>query len=464
MALLKKMWRLNIVTFCPGKDQWRAVWRRRLAGLFGAVVAGGIAIVPAAAEIGGGETGMEEGEARLLSPRFKAPPAFSKLLIDADTGVVLSADQPRKRWYPASLTKLMTLYLTFEALQAGQIALTDALPISKEAAWQSATRLGLKAGEKISVEQAILALILRSANDASVVLAEQISGSEEAFGQRMNAKARMLGMEDSQFINATGLPGPGQFTTAKDMAILARALLRDFPTYYAYFGHRHMVFHKHSLPTINGILSSYAGADGLKTGFTCAAGYNLVASAERGGQRLIGVVLGSPSRSQRMQQVIRLLDQGFQKRTVAGPQGAGGDNQNLLSLRRLESLPPDRAQQLAPPLFSERECIRSANRLAPGAVTGNGGIHGWGVILGSFPKKADAQAALSAARKSSRAARQGQLYIPKRERAGIKAFQALLVGFTQAEAATACKELWAANHYCLVLNPQRLKNPKASWQ
>src|SRR5690242_6501576 len=206
-------------------------------------------------------------------PAGAAPAPQSSIVVDAVTGAVLSSSDPTALWRPASLTKLMTLYITFEELAAGRLKLSDMLTVSSYAAAMPPTELGLIKGEKVSVETAILGTITRSANDAAVVLAERIGGDETSFASRMTATARRLGMTGSNFHNASGLPDPEQTTTARDMALLARALIRDFPQYYHFFSARSMSYLGGSLPSINAILYLYPGADGLKTGFTCSSGY-----------------------------------------------------------------------------------------------------------------------------------------------------------------------------------------------
>src|SRR5208282_1168561 len=203
------------------------------------------------------------------------------------------------RTHPASLTKMMTLYLTFESLESGQLHKTQSLRVSAHAASQQPSKLELAAGETITVEQAILALTVKSANDAAVVLAEAIGGSESEFAQTMTQKARELGMTGTTFRNASGLPNPGQVTTARDMAKLARALIRDYPQYYGYFSAREFTFQGNEIPTHNHVLVEYEGADGLKTGYIHSSGFNLVTSAVRNGRRLIGVVMGGQTSSQR---------------------------------------------------------------------------------------------------------------------------------------------------------------------
>jgi D-alanyl-D-alanine carboxypeptidase (penicillin-binding protein 5/6) len=233
------------------------------------------------------------------------------ILIDADTGKILYEEEASHPWYPASLTKSMTLYMTFSALAEGRIQLQDLMTTSYHAAHQSPSKLGLRAGETLSVEDAILAIVTRSANDASVVLAEYLGGSEDNFAVKMTAKAHALGMYDTSFMNATGLPHTWQVTTARDLGLLALKLMRDFPNFYPYFGARSMYFRGRELPGINKFTAKYPGAEGMKTGYTCGSGYNLMSSAQQNGKRLIGVIMGGMSSAQRYELMIEMMDNGF---------------------------------------------------------------------------------------------------------------------------------------------------------
>lgn len=233
------------------------------------------------------------------------------LLIDADTGNVLYELEANQSWYPASLTKLMTLYMTFSALESGRLRLSHEMNVSSHAAHQPTSKLGLTPWETISVEDAILALITRSANDAAVVLAEEIAGTEQQFAIKMTSTAHSLGMYGSHFMNATGLPHDWQTTTAHDMALLALRTMRDFPQYYPYFAADGMYFNGREYRGINKFTANYPGAEGMKTGYTCGSGYNLVASAHQSGKRLIGVVLGGKSSSERYEHMFTMMDMGF---------------------------------------------------------------------------------------------------------------------------------------------------------
>lgn len=233
------------------------------------------------------------------------------LLIDADTGNVLYEMEANQSWYPASLTKLMTLYMAFSALESGRLRLSDQLNVSPNAARQPTSKLGLRTWESISVEDAIIAIITRSANDASVVLAEALGGTERQFAVKMTSTAHNLGMYGSHFMNATGLPHDWQTTTAHDMALLAMRIIRDFPQYYGYFRADSLYFHGRELRGINKFTAHYPGAEGMKTGYTCGSGYNLVASASLAGKRLVGVVLGGMSSGERYEHMFTMMDTGF---------------------------------------------------------------------------------------------------------------------------------------------------------
>ena len=217
------------------------------------------------------------------------------IVIDADTGQVLGQMNADAITYPASLTKMMTLYLTFEALNAGKLQLNQYLPVSAEAANKSPTKLHLLPGDSVQVQDLILGVVTRSANDAAAVLAEGMAGSEWAFAERMTQKAGQLGMTTTVYRNASGLPDPEQYTTARDVAQLALALYHDFPREYRYFATRQFYFRGNFITNHNRLLEWYEGADGIKTGYIGASGFNLAASAVRNGHRLIGVIMGGPS-------------------------------------------------------------------------------------------------------------------------------------------------------------------------
>jgi D-alanyl-D-alanine carboxypeptidase len=243
----------------------------------------------------------------------------SAIVIDADNGNILHEVDANQPWFPASLTKVMTLYMTFDALKEGQISLHDTLTASWHAASQPNSKLGLRQGEKLTARDAILAVITRSANDAAVVLGEELGGTEENFGAMMTAKAHSLGMSSSRFMNATGLPNGLQVTTSRDLAILAWRIQRDFPAYYQFFSAQSFDYKGTTLRSINAFVKNYPGAEGMKTGFTCGSGYNLMASAHQNGQRLIGVVLGGMTSKERYQLMTQIMDTSFAKRFSDNP-------------------------------------------------------------------------------------------------------------------------------------------------
>ncbi len=241
------------------------------------------------------------------------------IIIDADNGNVLHEVEATQSWYPASLTKLMTLYMTFDALKAGQIHLYDTLTASTHASQQPNSKLGLRRGEHLTVEDAILAIITRSANDASVVLAEHLGDTEENFAVNMTAKAHSLGMYNSHFMNATGLPNNWQVTTSRDMAVLAWKAQRNFPEYYHYFAAHSFNFKGAELRGINKFTANYPGAEGMKTGFTCGSGFNLIGAAHQNGKHLIGVVMGGMTSKERYQLMMQKMDTGFANLTSVEP-------------------------------------------------------------------------------------------------------------------------------------------------
>ncbi|HEX4303311.1 MAG TPA: D-alanyl-D-alanine carboxypeptidase family protein [Rhizomicrobium sp.] len=249
--------------------------------------------------------------------RLTDPDLDAALAVDEATGRVLyarNADAPR---HPASLTKMMTLYLLFETLRDRAVRLDTAFRVSANAAVQPRSHIRLRAGETISAEMAIQAIAVGSANDAAVTVAEALGGSEAHFAQMMTAKARQLGMAHTVFHNATGLPDDLQQTTATDLAVLARHLIHDFPQYFGYFQMQQMTWRGEDYNTHNSLLANYAGADGIKTGYTDASGYNLVGTAQRGGRRVIAVVMGGLTAEKRDEAMVALLDDSFAVAPVA---------------------------------------------------------------------------------------------------------------------------------------------------
>lgn len=363
----------------------------------------------------------------------------ASIVVDVDQGTVILEDDASHLWYPASLTKMMTVYLAFEAIEAGKLAFTDTLVASKHVAAQPDSRIGLDTGEKMTVREAILAVITQSANDAAVLLAERIGGSEGDFALTMTARARQLGMSSTVFRNASGLPHEEQKTTARDMALLAVRLMQDFPQHYELFNTRSFSYKGISYGNINSILTNYPGADGLKTGFTCGSGYNLVASAKREDHRLVGVLLGAGSGSERTAAMVKLLNAGFAKVKTSAPP--------LL----LASLEPAPAVAIEPPPFRLKasECA-----LGSGIAGRTRKLPGWGLLFGAFRDEAQARKHVELMRtRLQPALRGGQIAVVPRQVEDVKTWRALLVGLKQVDAVNACLYLIKSNNVCLVQSP-----------
>lgn len=378
------------------------------------------------------------------------------LVVDADSGQVIIAEEPNALWYPASLTKMMTVYVAFLDIKAGKHRLDETVTVSPTAASQLPVKFGFRIGEKITLQQAINAAIVASANDAAVAVAEQIGGTESNFAARMTETARRLGMSRTIFRNASGLPDAEQVTTAADMARLALALLHDFPDYYHFFSDRSVTINGRSLPTVNGILVNYQGADGIKTGFTCGAGYNLVASAKHGDRRLVGVLLGSGNRGERASEMAALLNSGF------------ASTGSKLPLLQDLSLKIDVSDQAPPPTRLKAGECETSTVVAGNASAGSGVIRlaGWGTVFGSYSSIGEAQKAIASARRQLPASLAGKALpaIVRKDYEGTSRYSALLTGFGQVDAGRACKALWDSNAYCLALSPQVLGNPRAVWR
>ncbi|MDY6925144.1 MAG: serine hydrolase [Pseudomonadota bacterium] len=237
---------------------------------------------------------------------------YAAIVVDAVSGEVLFARHADSRRYPASITKVMTLYMAFEALTEGRVKLDDVITVSPRAASQPPSKLGLAAGQTITLDDAMKATAVRSANDMAVAIAEHVGGSQERFAAQATLKARELGMTQTRYVNPNGLPDARQVSSARDLAILARAVMRDYPQYYRYFGLHDWAYQGREYRNTNGLLRQGLGYDGLKTGYTNASGYNLAATAVRDGRRLITVVLGGRSTASRNSHVAALMDTGFE--------------------------------------------------------------------------------------------------------------------------------------------------------
>ncbi|KQZ99780.1 D-alanyl-D-alanine carboxypeptidase [Mesorhizobium sp. Root157] len=302
------------------------------------------------------------------------------IVVDANTGKTLYASNANARRYPASLTKMMTLYLTFEALAKGKITKSTQVPFSANASAEPPTKLGVRKGSSVSVETAILSMVTKSANDSSTAMAEMLGGSEANFAQMMTAKARALGMNGTVFRNAHGLPNPGQFTTARDMATLGIALREHYPQYYDYFSQRSFMYGRQRINGHNRLLGRIKGVDGIKTGYTRASGFNLVSSVAVDGRRLVAVVMGGTSGASRDNQMAKLINAYLPKASKRG----GGD-----LIAKIDDNSPVRA--LAKVILPKRDAPTPDSRPDAGEVVVASAAPA--LVAAPEPKKAVAAAA-----------------------------------------------------------------------
>ncbi|HEY1382521.1 MAG TPA: D-alanyl-D-alanine carboxypeptidase family protein [Dongiaceae bacterium] len=376
----------------------------------------------------------------------------ANIVVEAGTGAVISADAANHLWYPASLTKLMTVYVALSEIEAGRLSLDDKIKVSRHAASQHPVRFGLRPGQTITVRQAINATIVASANDAAVALAEKVAQTEDAFATRMTEMAKELGMTRTVFQNASGLPVDGQVTTARDLAVLAVAFLDHFPQHYPLFAQRSVTIGKRSRGTVDSILGAYEGADGMKTGFTCASGYNMVASAERDGRRLIGVVLGSRNGGQRSKDMKRLLDAGF---AGSAPPAATLVDYAAQMTDADDGAPPvvlNGGNCTAPQLIGSDVIIDSPAELS-----------GWAAVLGDYRSRGKAQQALETAQtRLANTARGGRPAVIKQGANGLTRYSVMLAGLKQSSAQKACQVLAKQKTYCVALSPKILQTRYAS--
>ena len=249
--------------------------------------------------------------------------ANPSLLFDLQSGQVLSHEDAFQRWYPASLTKLMTAYVTFRAIEAGELELTSPIKVSKNSASEQPAKMGYKPGSVMNLDNALKMMLVRSANDIAMAIGENVGGTKEGFVARMNAEAARLGMTDSHFANPNGLHAEDQYTTAHDLALLVMALRREYPQYTSYFSIEGLLAGKKKLGSFNLLVGRYTGADGMKTGFICPSGFNMVGSATRDGRTLVAVILGEKSPVTRAEAAARLLDQGFANPNIGAQTVAG---------------------------------------------------------------------------------------------------------------------------------------------
>jgi len=363
----------------------------------------------------------------------------ASIVVDFETGQVLHAVNPDTRNYPASLTKMMTLYVAFDAIKRGKLSMTQQLPVSKRAAAARPSKLGLAPGSTITTREAMLAMVTKSANDAAVVVAEAIAGSEYKFSRLMTQKAREIGMSKSNFRNASGLPNRRQLSTARDMATLAKHLLTDFPDHYGLFSTPEFEFNGQTYRNHNALLESYPGVDGMKTGYTRASGYNLVASARRNGHRVIGVVFGGRSSAARNARMRDLLDAAFAKLEMPDTgkptmaKVAGSASAASIVVARNDALrKPDTPTALD---FSSKA--------------------GWGIQVGAFKDDAPARnAANKAALQLRRNVRNtAQVVVVQVQQGDETIYRARLLGLSRNTANEACRRLQSRKLSCVPVPP-----------
>lgn len=365
---------------------------------------------------------------------------YSALVVEPESERVLYEFEPDALRHPASLTKMMTLYLVFEALARGRISLHDTLWASRHCTTRPPSKLGLKNGDPLTVEQGILALVTQSANDAASAIAEGLAGSEPAFAEVMTRKAHQLGMTRTVFRNASGLPDPMQVTTAWDMFRLGKALVKQFPQYYTYFSTSSFEFGGRTFRNHNHLLDRYYGADGIKTGFINSSGFNLVASARRDGQRLIGVVFGGRTARQRDDHMQEILDDGFGQLNGLPARTYLATREKMLPAALFKHADDDPALLTGMYRDESFESARPARSEKPHAREPKSSP--WQIRLGEFTREQAAEQQVSRARKLTPSAfRQGRVAITAHQRRGQKLYVAYVTGMSRDEAGKTCQVL-----------------------
>jgi D-alanyl-D-alanine carboxypeptidase len=372
------------------------------------------------------------------------PSAF--LALDLESGSVIAEHHGGAPHHPASLTKMMTAYVAFSAIDGGKVSLEDVIAVSDRASSQGGSILGLGRGERITLGTALKAMIVRSANDAAVAVAEHVAGSESAFAIRMTEQAARLGMISSAFRNATGMTAPGHVSSPRDMALLAMALGRDFPRFRPLFSSREVAWKGQVLPTVNGFLGAYAGAEGMKTGFTCSAGYNLVAIAHRGGRRAMAVLMGAGSSAERLAAIRRLMDQALTASPAAGRPLSGLPNGN--------GSPPDRSLEACGiargASVSGPEARQARQRPMP---------PGWGLEVAFGRDLGKVRRELNTVHRELRQRLGGgSAMVVIRPRDGMLRYRGLIVGLAERRAVDTClaERARAGEARCLVMTPTML--------
>jgi len=380
--------------------------------------------------------------------------AYSDMVIDAETGEIIRTVDGDARRHPASLTKMMTLYLTFQALEAGLLELDRYVSVSEAAARQPPSKLGLRAGRRIRVEDAILGVVTESANDAAVVLAEAMGGTESNFAAMMTRQARSLGMSHTSFQNASGLPDPDQVTSARDMAIMGVALINHYPRYYPYFSRDSFtyagVYHRNH----NRLMDRYDGMDGIKTGYIRASGFNLVSSVKRGDRRLIGVIFGGHSAVSRDNHMAKLLDQSFE---IAEERER---LQNYSSLRgEGDSDDRDTGNDVVLPakvaaIFPSKNAVYAHASLPPKPSVSHAGGGTWGVQIGAYSNAECSRKALASLVSSvSGWPSEPEPLVQKISSGGVEMYRARLVSLDRRTAEAVCSYLVEHGKGCMTLEP-----------
>lgn len=378
---------------------------------------------------------------------------YASIVIDAESGQILSASDPDRPSYPASLTKVMTLYLLFDALDQGRVHMDTLMPVSAHAAGQAPSKLDLRPGERISVEDAIKAIVTKSANDVAVVIAEELGGSESQFAATMTAKARALGMTNTTYRNASGLPNMAQKSTPRDQATLARALIRNHAHYYHFFSTREFAWKDMVIPTHNHLMVNYPGADGIKTGYTNASGFNLISSAVRDGHRLIGVIFGGDTVSWRDQRMAALLDHGF-ARVEGGTEIAALDDAPP-PVPKAEPTEIRKQATAAAPAKALKHRVAMATDDEDDDDEGDSDGNDWAIQVGAFSLARSAHhAAASAAHLLGGLIANASIAVNKGRTSHHQTlYRARLSGFTEDQARAACRKLERSRQSCHVVQP-----------
>ncbi|WP_090333248.1 D-alanyl-D-alanine carboxypeptidase family protein [Nitrosomonas sp. Nm51] len=388
-----------------------------------------------------------------VAGRVHANPRYASIVINADTGTVLHESNADASRYPASLTKMMTLYMLFEAMRLGKMTLDTRMPVSAHAASMPQTNIGLRAGEMLHVRDAIPALIVRSANDAAAVVAEALGKTETNFGRMMTDKAREMRMHSTTFRNASGLPNRTQKTTARDMAILSVRLMKDFPQYYHYFSTQSFHYKGTTYNSHNRMVRTTRGVDGLKTGFIRASGFNVATSAKRGERRLIAVVMGGKTASSRDQHTAKLLDRSFKQVTVTQIAASSINTGDKLIARGY--LRADAPIPAAKPILTlagkpDPAAILQGRLTPVSNVSVNTYLpknNSWAVQIGSYFEPGRARAQAQAATRWVA----GEVAVVEVEISNRTFYRARLVGLRKNQAHTACQNLSRNGIDCMVV-------------